>query len=392
MRKLLTRYLPAFAAALCLLAAGTMPLAAEEGYTEDGQAVYDGAETADPGYVDPGYADPGTDGTGYDPSQDGTGMPEDAGTEYTDGTDLSGETPSDGQTEEGEEQDGGGEGTQPVFGDYETIEIYGSETDDEKAICRTRVIFTGDSRTVGMHHAVESEDFWFAKVGQGYAWMTETALDQVEESLRPNTDVVVLFGVNDLRNCTEYITCLNEKAKEWKTKGVRTYFVSVNPVRDGYAGEVTNSAISEFNARVKAEFTEGAYIDTYNAIIDTYVAPDGLHYDDATYQAIYSYIMDNIARADYSAVFDFDYYYGAYEDVAAEYAGDPNGAFLHFMGVGMQEGRQASEEFDMRSYQNEYADLRRGQSFLLSALCNEGKSGRTPRDRLRYHAGYPDGL
>ncbi len=61
---------------------------------------------------------------------------------------------------------------------------------------------------------------------------------------------------------------------------------------------------------------------------------------------------------DYSAVYDFDYYYGKYPDLQAAFGKNKAALIGHFVNFGMKEGRQACEWFDVRSYYNAYQDLR----------------------------------
>lgn len=62
---------------------------------------------------------------------------------------------------------------------------------------------------------------------------------------------------------------------------------------------------------------------------------------------------------DYSAVYDFDYYMKKYSDLEAAFGTNPAGAIEHFIKCGVNEGRQAKENFSVYAYKNNYADLRR---------------------------------
>ncbi len=57
-------------------------------------------------------------------------------------------------------------------------------------------------------------------------------------------------------------------------------------------------------------------------------------------------------------VYDFNYYINNYSDLYAAFANDPSGAIKHFVEFGVNEGRQACEEFNITAYKNNYADLR----------------------------------
>ena len=47
-----------------------------------------------------------------------------------------------------------------------------------------------------------------------------------------------------------------------------------------------------------------------------------------------------------------------YDDIYILFRNDPDKAIEHFVDYGINEGRQASESFDVTSYRNQYADLR----------------------------------
>lgn len=61
---------------------------------------------------------------------------------------------------------------------------------------------------------------------------------------------------------------------------------------------------------------------------------------------------------DYTAVYNFEYYIGRYPDLKAAFENDPAAALQHFLTYGIQEGRQANENFNILAYKNNYNDLR----------------------------------
>ena len=177
-----------------------------------------------------------------------------------------------------------------------------------------KVIFIGDSRTVEMYGNVNQVniaydiftedargDFWAGRIGAKYEWMTGTGIPMAETQICDGAAVVILMGVNDCVSgssaeaAMKYADTINMKAEEWKLYGADTYVVSVNPV-DGdyyfYDVLINNASVREFNAVMKAQLSEEVtYIDTYSEILDTFVSPDQLHYDNATYLDIYHRIM-----------------------------------------------------------------------------------------------------
>ena len=74
----------------------------------------------------------------------------------------------------------------------------------------TGIVFIGDSRTVGMSKSVDIEDniFFVAKVGQGYDWFCNTAIDEVDDIISRNDFdnwmIITNLGVNDLSNVEKY--------------------------------------------------------------------------------------------------------------------------------------------------------------------------------------------
>jgi hypothetical protein len=77
----------------------------------------------------------------------------------------------------------------------------------------------------------------------------------------------------------------------------------------------------------------------------------------ATGNVTISYITD-YNGIDYSAVYDFSTYISKNSDVNAAFSNDDAGAIEHFVTYGMDEGRQASDSFNVVSYKNLYPDLR----------------------------------
>lgn len=69
-------------------------------------------------------------------------------------------------------------------------------------------------------------------------------------------------------------------------------------------------------------------------------------------------------EADYSAVFDVDYYYNTYADLRSAIGYDREALFGHFVTYGMQEGRRGNAGFDVKAYMANNPDLM--QAFGLS--------------------------
>lgn len=63
------------------------------------------------------------------------------------------------------------------------------------------------------------------------------------------------------------------------------------------------------------------------------------------------------ASTDYRTLFDADYYYRTYPDVAFACGADEAALYAHFVRYGMSEGRCGSGEFDVDAYRARYSDL-----------------------------------
>lgn len=61
--------------------------------------------------------------------------------------------------------------------------------------------------------------------------------------------------------------------------------------------------------------------------------------------------------ADYSAVFDADFYYNTYPDVQEAVGHDMTALLEHFVDSGMKEGREGKADFDVRAYMKNNLDL-----------------------------------
>lgn len=98
---------------------------------------------------------------------------------------------------------------------------------------------------------------------------------------------------------------------------------------------------------------------------------------------------DAMAAGDYLAVasvFDADYYYACYPDLALSIGQDYNGLLNHFVTAGIYEGRSASYEFNPMYYRNAYPDLNAAYGDNMLLYCKhyvdtgraEGRVGNSP--------------
>lgn len=156
------------------------------------------------------------------------------------------------------------------------------------------VIFIGDSRMVQMHEAMGNTGVYYvAENAKGYDWLTQTAIAKVDPFVGKGTKIVINLGVNDTKNADKYITYVNAKANEWKSKGAKVYYATVNPVWN--SPYVSDYQVSFFNTKLAQGLSGVKIIDTYSYLISHgYNSPDGLHYDATTSSIIYNLIMQNI--------------------------------------------------------------------------------------------------
>ena len=158
------------------------------------------------------------------------------------------------------------------------------------------IIFVGDSRTVGMKQSVGRNKYkWIAEVGMGYGWLAGTAGPMISVSANAGVKLVFNLGVNDPGNGDKYAEYINKRIDKWDKAGVKVYYVSVNPVIDGYSN-ATNEKVNACNDRIRGKLDDRAgWIDTNSYLFERgFNTRDGLHYDEETYRAIYGYILTRI--------------------------------------------------------------------------------------------------
>lgn len=185
--------------------------------------------------------------------------------------------------------------TEPVVIDEAGEADEGTISVPDHPIAQTaeKMVFIGDSRTVDMMNAVHDGSVWACKVSMGYQWMATVGVPAVDSYIDAGTAVIILMGVNDPYNISNYIGYTNEKAAEWAARGATTYFVSVGPVDgDPY---VTNAEIESFNAALQANLSGVYYIDIYSYLMaNGFSTVDGTHYPDNVSIAIYNYIVEHL--------------------------------------------------------------------------------------------------
>ena len=166
------------------------------------------------------------------------------------------------------------------------------------------VIFVGDSRTGQMANAVGGTAAWpgtafVACFGGGVDWLsTAQAKKDVDQYVTPGSVIILNYGVNDLSRHNDYIATINRYAQDWISKGATVYFASVGPVGENEYGK-RNWAVEYFNNQLNNR------LDARIGRLNLYVflagsgyttQADGLHYDGATYAAMFRFLMQSIGR------------------------------------------------------------------------------------------------
>ena len=166
------------------------------------------------------------------------------------------------------------------------------------------VIFVGDSRTGQMANAVGGTAAWpgtafVACFGGGVDWLsTAQAKKDVDQYVSPGSVIILNYGVNDLSRHNDYVAAINRYAQDWISKGATVYFASVGPVGENEYGK-RNWAVEYFNNQLNNR------LDARIGRLNLYVfltgsgyttQADGLHYDGATYAAMFRFLMQSIGR------------------------------------------------------------------------------------------------
>ena len=157
------------------------------------------------------------------------------------------------------------------------------------------IVFVGDSRFVGMSLVGGSSDIFIAQAGAGYYWFSQEAVPEADSVLTEGTSLVINMGVNDLNNADKYAKKINTRIDDWVSRGVKVYYLSVNPVIDGKSN-ATNDGISIFNAQMTSELDPRVvWIDSNSWLQENgFETADGLHYENNTSQNIYNFCLLNM--------------------------------------------------------------------------------------------------
>lgn len=172
-------------------------------------------------------------------------------------------------------------------------------------------VWVGDSRTVGLsaYTKHEERDVFIAEIGMAYDWFERVAVPQLELYLGEGivSKVYINMGVNDCavayRSDSEfpsekYVRKINDLVLMYP--GVDFYFYSVGPSGAGFYGNVDlyalNQYVDGFNFTLE-NFCGATYIPCAEYLKeDGYTTTDGIHYDKATCQKIYDFVVKSSTR------------------------------------------------------------------------------------------------
>ena len=198
----------------------------------------------------------------------------------------------------------------------------------------SKVIFVGDSRTVGMNATLKKQVSssilngvsFVASAGQGLSWFKSEGYEQLlkeiseAEGSRP---IAVIFnlGVNDMANASNYVSYMTNIAPTLKKKNCKLFYMSVNPINSTMItkagrGARTEAQVREFNSKIHSGLSVYyKFIDTYSVLMKkgygtnaSYVgvdrdSDDGLHYTTKTYKRIYYYCVTYLNTGSINATY-----------------------------------------------------------------------------------------
>lgn len=196
-----------------------------------------------------------------------------------------------------------------------------------------KVIFVGDSRTLGMKQtlyrqfgseAMENIGF-VCRSAMGIGWFKNEGLKQLKSEIlsaqgSSKKQIAVIFnlGINDLGNkcginvlTSRYVNYMKSIAPYLQSKGCKLFYMSLNPFNNTTRLAMQKRGIKEsdllyFNAGLKSGLRGYyQYIDCYSWLIKNGVSydsgmgidtgiDDGTHYSTKTYKRIYQYCIRKI--------------------------------------------------------------------------------------------------
>lgn len=172
-----------------------------------------------------------------------------------------------------------------------------------------------------------------------------------------NSDLKSTFGSDDLKLIEHFVNNgMKEGRRANENFDVRSYKNANSDLRDAFGDDWTKY----YNHYISNGYKEGRTTKNCNQILRT-----------TTYNGV-----------DYSRVYNYDYYVSKYPDLKRVFGDDDLKILQHFVNYGINEKRQASENFDLQSYINANKDLRLAfrkdwKAYVKHYISNGYKEGRT---------------
>ena len=181
--------------------------------------------------------------------------------------------------------------------------------EQERALPSHKIIFVGDSRTIGMQNALkkylpDDDCVFVGKVGEGCSWFLSEGKGLMADAISHNPDVPVVlnFGVNDPDQIDEYLAAYRDMVAEYPD--TTFWFLSVNPVQRARMIEygasedaldlVTNTNITKLNLAIQQAFPD-RYLDSSTILkLEGFRTVDGLHFTGQTYLRIHRFVVDEL--------------------------------------------------------------------------------------------------
>ena len=173
-----------------------------------------------------------------------------------------------------------------------------------------RIIFVGDSRTLGMRDALrrssrKDDDVFVGRVGEGVRWFIEEGMDEMSDAIEENPDlpVVLNLGVNDPLEIDDYIVTYWDCIREHPDTDF--YIMSVNPIDEEFLLEsetaveevldtINNLNIAKLNIALKEEFAS-RYLDCAAWLKENgFDTVDGLHFSTSTYLKVHDFAVNEL--------------------------------------------------------------------------------------------------
>ena len=181
--------------------------------------------------------------------------------------------------------------------------------EQERSLLVHKIIFVGDSRTIGMQNALkkylpDDDCVFVGKVGEGCSWFLSDGKSLMADAISQNPDapVVLNFGVNDPDQIDEYLAAYRDMVAEYPD--TTFWFLSVNPVQRARMIEygasedaldlVTNTNITKLNLAIQQAFPDH-YLDSSTILkLEGFRTVDGLHFTGQTYLRIHRFVVDEL--------------------------------------------------------------------------------------------------